>query len=81
MKSRATQDADKASRFLSSRVIIAITIFLLAFGVRVLTLHDTRLEVAKVQTGVAADYERVAHINNPVGSSPLLFCRPINLPH
>src|SRR3989440_11126032 len=43
-----------------SRGAIAIAIFLLAFGVRVLSWHDTRLEVGKVQTAVAADYQRVA---------------------
>jgi hypothetical protein len=40
-------------RFISllrSRGALAVVIFLLAFGVRVLTWHDTRLEVGKVQT-------------------------------
>ncbi len=37
-------------------------IFLLAFGVRVLSWHDTRLEVGKVQTVVAADYKHVAQL-------------------
>jgi hypothetical protein len=37
-------------------------IFLLAFGVRVLSWHDTRLEVGKVQTVVVADYQRVAQL-------------------
>ncbi len=46
--------------YLRSRVAIAIVIFLLAFGVRVLTWHDTRLEVGKVQSVVVADYQRIA---------------------
>jgi hypothetical protein len=37
-------------------------IFLLAFAVRALTWHDTRLEVGKVQTAVVADYQRVARL-------------------
>jgi Dolichyl-phosphate-mannose-protein mannosyltransferase len=45
---------------LRSRGAIAVVIFLVAFGVRVLTWHDTRLEVGKVQTAVVADYQRVA---------------------
>ena len=51
------------------RFAICTLIFLLAFGVRVLSLHDTRLEVAKVQTGVAADYERVAFLLRQGGPS------------
>src|SRR5437660_6982252 len=42
--------------------MVAIVIFLLAFGVRVLSWHDTRLEVGKVQTVVTADYQRVAEL-------------------
>jgi dolichyl-phosphate-mannose-protein mannosyltransferase len=45
-----------------SRVIACIAIFLLAFAVRALTWHDTRLEVGKVQTAVIADYQRVARL-------------------
>src|SRR5262245_3784269 len=45
---------------LRRRVTLGIVIFLLAFGVRVLTWHDTRLEVGKIQTAVVADYQRVA---------------------
>ena len=37
-------------------------IFLLACGVRLLSWHDTRLEVGKVQTAVTADYKRVAQL-------------------
>jgi hypothetical protein len=45
---------------LQSRVALGVIIFMVAFGVRVLTWHDTRLEVGKVQTAVVADYQRVA---------------------
>ncbi|MEK6337542.1 MAG: glycosyltransferase family 39 protein [Acidobacteriota bacterium] len=43
-----------------TRFAICSIIFLLAFGVRVLSWHDTRLEVGKVQTTVSGDYKRVA---------------------
>ena len=42
------------------RFTVIVVIFLLAFGVRLLTWHDTRLEVEKVQYGVTADYKRIA---------------------
>jgi len=45
-----------------ARLSMALVIFLLAFGVRVLTWHDTRLEVGKVQSAVVADYQRVADL-------------------
>jgi hypothetical protein len=45
---------------LQARLIACFAIFLIAFGVRVLTWHDTRLEVGKIQTVVVADYQRVA---------------------
>jgi hypothetical protein len=45
-----------------ARLLIGAAIFLLAFGVRVLSWHDTRLEVGKVQTVVVADYQRVAQL-------------------
>src|ERR1700752_2277888 len=51
-----------ASRFLSNRATVAIVIFLVAFGVRVLTWHDTRLEVGKVQTTVTANYKNFAQL-------------------
>src|SRR5215471_8810590 len=47
---------------LSTRLAICAFIFLLAFAVRALTWHDTRLEVGKVQTAVVADYQRVARL-------------------
>lgn len=43
-------------------VTIALIIFLLALGVRLLTWHDTRLEVGKVQYGVTAGYRHVAQL-------------------
>jgi hypothetical protein len=52
-----------ARNFLNhSRLAVCVLIFLLAFGVRVLSWHDTRLEVGKVQTVVVADYQRVAQL-------------------
>lgn len=47
---------------LKSRVTVAVIIFLLAIGVRVLTWHDTRLEVGKVQYAVTAGYRHVAQL-------------------
>lgn len=49
-----------ALRFFANRSTLAILIFLVAFGVRALTWHDTRLEVGKVQTVVAENYKIVA---------------------
>jgi len=58
-----------ARNFLNhSRVAVFVLIFLLAFGVRVLSWHDTRLEVGKVQTVVTADYKRVADLLRDGGS-------------
>ena len=45
-----------------NRLLLALAILFLAFGVRVLSWHDTRLEVGKVQTAVTADYNRVAQL-------------------
>jgi hypothetical protein len=45
-----------------ARLMIGLVIFLLAFGLRALSWHDTRLEVGKVQTAVTADYKRVAQL-------------------
>jgi dolichyl-phosphate-mannose-protein mannosyltransferase len=47
---------------LRARLLCALAIFLLTFGVRILSWHDTRLEVGKVQTAVTADYKRVAQL-------------------
>jgi hypothetical protein len=45
-----------------ARFAICVLIFLVAFGVRVLSWHDTRLEVGKVQTAVTGDYQHVAQL-------------------
>ena len=50
------------ARSFRARALIAIAIFLLAFGVRLLTWHDTRFEVGKVQSSVAGDYQHVAQL-------------------
>ncbi|HEX3084892.1 MAG TPA: glycosyltransferase family 39 protein [Pyrinomonadaceae bacterium] len=57
--SSSQQPALSTSR-LRIQLIACFAIFLIAFGVRVLTWHDTRLEVGKIQTVVVADYQRVA---------------------
>src|SRR6059036_3279692 len=44
------------------RLLLCALIFMLAFSVRLLTWHDTRLEVGKVQSGVVADYQRIAQL-------------------
>ncbi|HYW73645.1 MAG TPA: glycosyltransferase family 39 protein, partial [Pyrinomonadaceae bacterium] len=54
---------------LRSRGAVAVAIFLLAFGVRLLTWHDTRLEVGKIQTVVVADYQRIAQLLRDGGIS------------
>src|SRR6266403_3722850 len=54
------------------RLLIGLVIFLLAFGVRTLSWHDTRLEVGKVQTAVVADYQRVAELLR-AGGVPSFF--------
>lgn len=50
------------STILRSPITLAAVIFLIAFGVRVLSWHDTRLEVGKVQTVVSQDYKRVGRL-------------------
>src|SRR5256885_7384525 len=55
--------------FLKRRILIAVVIFFVAFGVRILTWHDTRLEVGKVQSAVVADYQRVAELLRAGGVS------------
>ena len=52
--------------------VVAIVIFLVAFGVRVLSWHDTRLEVGKVQTAVSADYQHVAQLLRQGGITSFL---------
>jgi hypothetical protein len=67
-ESEPTNRQHRYSR-LRSRGAVAIAIFLFAFGVRVLTWHDTRLEVGKVQSVVVADYQRVAELLRAGGVS------------
>lgn len=43
-------------------IIASVIIFLTAFGVRLLSWQDTRLDVEKIQTVVAKDYKRVARL-------------------
>ena len=56
----------------SARLAICFLIFLVALGVRLLSWHDTRLEVGKVQTGVTADYKRVAELLREGGVASFL---------
>jgi len=44
-----------------------IGIFLVAFGVRLLMLHDSQIEARNVQSGVAADYQQTAQLVRQVG--------------
>ena len=55
-----------------ARLAICLLIFLLAGGVRVLSWHDTRLEVGKVQTAVTGDYQRVAQLLRSAGQASFL---------
>src|SRR3989454_12477826 len=70
-ESESTNLRHRYSR-LRSRGAIAIAIFLVAFGVRVLSWHDTRLEVGKVQTAVTGDYQRVAQLLRQGGVASFL---------
>jgi dolichyl-phosphate-mannose-protein mannosyltransferase len=49
--------------------IAALLIFLAAFGVRLLSWQDTRLEVGKVQSVVASDYQRTGRLIREGGLS------------
>jgi hypothetical protein len=62
----------KKSQSRRNRFAICLLIFLLAFGVRLLSWHDTRLEVGKVQTAVTADYQRVAQLLRQGGIASFL---------
>src|SRR4030095_13810139 len=66
MKSASGTTGDKVHTKETStfrkRLVIGLAIFLLAFGVRILSWHDTGVEVGKVQTVVVADYKRVAEL-------------------
>ena len=55
-----------------TRLAICLLIFFTAFGVRLLSWHDTRLEVGKVQTAVTADYQRVAQLLRQGGIASFL---------
>src|SRR6266550_4691828 len=55
-----------------ARLALCVLIFLVAFGVRVLSWHDTRLEVGKVQTAVTGDYQRVAQLLRQGGAASFL---------
>ena len=55
-----------------TRFGICLLIFLTAFGVRLLSWHDTRLEVGKVQTAVSRDYQRVAQLLRQGGVASFL---------
>jgi len=59
-----------------ARVGICLLIFLVAFGVRLLSWHDTRLEVGKVQTVVTGDYKRVARMLMQGGLASFLSSPP-----
>jgi Dolichyl-phosphate-mannose-protein mannosyltransferase len=59
-----------------ARFAICLLIFLAAFGVRLLSWHDTRLEVGKVQTVVAEDYKRVARMLKEGGVASFLSSPP-----
>src|SRR2546423_8418065 len=62
----------KKSQSRRNRFAICLLIFLVAFGVRLLSWHDTRLEVGKVQTAVTADYQRVAQLLRQGGIASFL---------
>jgi hypothetical protein len=55
-----------------TRFAICLLIFLTAFGVRLLSWHDTRLDVGKVQTAVTGDYQRVARLLKEGGIASFL---------
>jgi hypothetical protein len=55
-----------------TRFGIYLLILLVAVGVRLLSWHDTRLEVGKVQTAVTADYQRVAQLIRQGGVASFL---------
>lgn len=57
-------NADPPSTKPSARKVwlAAVVVFLLAFGVRLLMVHDAQVEARKVQSGVTADYQRTAQL-------------------
>ena len=56
----------------SRRTGICLLILLTAFGVRLLSWEDTRLEVGRVQTAVTGDYQRVAQLLTQGGFASFL---------
>ena len=76
MKSAPTtsnrEPAVKTAQSPRARFAICLLIFLIAFGVRLLSWHDTRLEVGKVQTEVSADYKRVGQLLKQGGVASFL---------
>src|SRR3977135_379583 len=70
----ATNDPERSLKNspLRARFVICLLIFLTAFGVRLLSWHDTRLEVGKVQTAVTGDYQRVAQLLRQGGLASFL---------
>ena len=72
MNLRHRHSSEVTPHSLRNRVILAIIIFLAAFGVRLLSWHDTRLEVGKVQTTVSGDYKRVAQLLRQGGVASFL---------
>src|SRR5947207_9826638 len=63
---------DQAAASRRTLITSALLIFLVAFGVRLLSWHDTRLEVGKVQTAVTADYQRVTQLLRQGGVASFL---------
>ncbi len=61
--------ADASSLSWRQVVLISTALFLLGVGVRVLSWHDTRLEVWKVQTAVTKDYKRIAQLFQSGGAA------------
>src|SRR2546429_2915085 len=63
---------DQAAASRRTLITSALLIFLVAFGIRSLSWHDTRLEVGKVQTAVTGDYKHVAQLIRQGGLSSFL---------
>lgn len=57
-------NAESPSTKLSARKVwlAAVAIFFIAFGVRLLMLHDSQVEARRVQSSVAADYQKTAQL-------------------
>ncbi|HKO60041.1 MAG TPA: glycosyltransferase family 39 protein [Pyrinomonadaceae bacterium] len=59
----------KNGHLVKQMVLAGAAIFIVAFGVRLLSWHDTRREVGKVQTVVAADYQNAARLFRQHGAA------------